>query len=231
MSLTFKKSFCSHICPVGYVSEHISRRGKGLGIPVFIPIWVLKYLLLGFFVYVIFFGMSLASVQAFIYSPYNAISDYRMLQLFSPPSLTTITVLSVLMGLTLLFKNFWCKYLCPYGALLGLCSLLSPVVVTRNSAGCVDCGKCTSVCPAAIQVHKKRKIRSPDCIGCHDCIRNCPADGCLSVNQVKYRLWFPLIPLVLFLIIIAAAMLTGHWKSIVTNEQYKAFMDMKIGHP
>src|ERR1035437_8790231 len=39
-------------------------------------------------------------------------------------------------------QNFWCRYLCPYGALMGLVSLASPLRIRRETSLCIDCGKC-----------------------------------------------------------------------------------------
>ena len=46
-------------------------------------------------------------------------------------------------------QNFWCRYLCPYGALLGLTSLLSPLRIRREPAACIDCAKCAKACPSS----------------------------------------------------------------------------------
>ena len=48
-------------------------------------------------------------------------------------------VILVLAVLSTLVQNFWCRYLCPYGALLGLLSLASPLGVTRARDTCIDC--------------------------------------------------------------------------------------------
>ena len=85
-----------------------------------------KYLVLGFFGYFILVAMTPSDLAAFIEGPYNRVADVRMLAFFSHPSSVTITALAALVLLTFLLKNAWCRYLCPYGALLGLVSLLSP---------------------------------------------------------------------------------------------------------
>jgi polyferredoxin len=229
-SLIFKKSFCSHLCPVGLASEQVSKLGKRLHIPAFIPVWALKYVLLGFFIYVIFIAMDLQAVQSFLMSPYNIVSDYKMLKLFAPPSLTTLVVLGALGLLTLVFNNFWCKYLCPYGALLGLVSLLSPMKMRRDAQACIDCKKCRAACPASINVYKKKIVINPDCNTCQECSKACPAD-CLHITKNKYSKYIPIAVLSLFLILIVIAMLSGHWESMIPNEMYQKFMNMNIGHP
>ena len=64
------------------------------------------------------------------------------------------TVAAVVIGaivlLSIAIKNFWCRYLCPYGALLGLAALASPLRIRRSPNRCIDCAKCARACPAAL---------------------------------------------------------------------------------
>lgn len=131
-SWIFRRSFCSWLCPVGTVSEYLWRLGRKLlkrnfRIPraVDIPLRGLKYLLLGFFVYLIF-SMSVQSIRAFLDTPYGTVDDVKMLNLFRDPGIATAIVLAILLIGSLMVQNFWCRYFCPYGALMGLASLVSP---------------------------------------------------------------------------------------------------------
>lgn len=154
MSLLAKKSFCSWLCPVGTLSEAVWKLGRRIFGRNFIPWrWLdtalrsLKYLLLAFFAKIILIDMSAAALAAFLKTPYWALSDIKMLQFFTRMSLTTMIVLVVVTLLSVFIKNAWCRYLCPYGALLGLVSLLSPFKIRRDTTTCTDCRECTRTCP------------------------------------------------------------------------------------
>jgi ferredoxin len=70
-------------------------------------------------------------------------------------------------------RRFWCKYICPSGAFIGLLSLKAPY---RRHVGnkCTNCGLCDRRCPMhAIKAHKSYNIN--DCISCKECVRVCPA--------------------------------------------------------
>jgi polyferredoxin len=145
MSLVAKKSFCSWLCPVGAFSERLWKLGRkifrrNLRLPRWLdlPLRSLKYLLLGFFA-VIIGSMSAAVLGAFMRTPYGLIADVKMLNFFRDMSQTAVLVLAVLVLLSILIENFWCRYLCPYGALMGLVSLLSPLKIRRNPAACMAC--------------------------------------------------------------------------------------------
>jgi len=72
--------------------------------------------------------------------------------------------------------------LCPYGALLGLFSWLSPLAVRRNEEACTGCRRCTKACPTRIVVHEKKRVSGPECLGCAACIDACPEADCLTLR-------------------------------------------------
>jgi polyferredoxin len=242
MSLIAKKSFCSWLCPVGTFSEALARIGKKLFRRNFrLPRWLdiplrgLKYLLLAFFVAIIG-TMSAAAINDFMHTPYGIIADVKMLNFFRDMSETAAIVLAVLVLLSILVEDFWCRYLCPYGALMGLTSLLSPLKIRRNSAACIDCARCSHVCPANLPVDKLVQIRSVECTACMACIASCPAEGALQFSlapartpaaaQPRYRR--PVSPLAMAAIIafifmgtVLIARATNHWQTHVPNYVYK----------
>ncbi|MBI5647415.1 MAG: 4Fe-4S binding protein [Ignavibacteriae bacterium] len=233
MSIVFKKSFCSWFCPIGTLSENIGEFGRKLFGRNFtpwkwldIPLRAVKYLLLSFLVYVVFFQMDAASLGAFLESPYNRVADVKMMLFFTDLSRTAVIILVALVLLSLPIKNFWCRYLCPYGALLGFAGLFSPFRITRNPDTCIDCSKCTKVCPAAIRVDVARVVMSDECTSCLACVDICPVKNTLQL-KAKPRARFEVTPvrlavtiITLFLLVTGGAMLSGNWKSSVTEQEY-----------
>jgi len=110
------------------------------------PLLGVKYLLLGFFCYIILWGMDVRSIEAFLYSRYNLVVDARMLLFFLHPSTLTLQVMAVLLLFQLVVRNCWCRYLCPYGALLGLEHCSSILQVKRDPSLCINCRECERVC-------------------------------------------------------------------------------------
>ena len=76
--------------------------------------------------------------------------------------------------LELVQRRFWCRNLCPLGALLGIVSARNPLGLTINHSGCTACGDCPTTCRmGAIEGEDKQSIRKRDCILCYDCVDSC----------------------------------------------------------
>jgi polyferredoxin len=242
MSFLFRKAFCSWLCPIGTISEYFWRAGHKLfGRNFYLPRWLdlplrgLKYFLLGFFVWAIS-TMSVADISDFMYSPYGLIADVKMLNFFRHIGETGLIVLGVFVLASVFVPNFWCRFLCPYGALLGLTSWLSPVRIRRDPAPCIDCAKCAKACPAALPVDKLVSIRSVECTGCLECVAVCPAQDALSLslpallpNRMRpaskpfaLPAWAMAAGIaVLFLGVAGFAKATGHWESSIPHSSYQ----------
>lgn len=235
MSLVLKKSFCGWVCPVGAVSEQAFRLGgrlfgRNFRVHKYLdyPLRSLKYLLLAFFLYAVVVRMPAPAIVGFLHTPYWKIADVKMLLFFTEMTVTTIVVLASLFVLSLFFKNFWCRYLCPYGALTGLLSALSPFKITRNEEACIHCHRCTEACPSLLPVEDKRRVRSPECTGCLTCVSRCPARGALDMalpGRIAVKpLIFAALVSAAFFGLIGMARITGHWHSAVAYEDYKALV-------
>ncbi len=73
--------------------------------------------------------------------------------------------------------RFWCRYLCPSGAILALFSQFS-IVKRRVSDTCTKCGKCTRSCPmGAIDKISPENTSFKECIGCLTCRDVCPVNA------------------------------------------------------
>lgn len=189
------------------------------------PLRSLKYILLLFFIYVILIKMPSFAILRFLEGDYYKAADIKMLYFFTGmTALTFVTLLILFIG-SVFYKNFWCRYLCPYGALLGLLSFFSPLKITRNTGACIDCGKCTKNCPALLPVDKKIRVKSPECTGCLTCVSHCPAKGALDIaftkNKVLNPVLFAVLVVVLFFGTIGIGKITGKWHSATTPEEYR----------
>ncbi|HYM78213.1 MAG TPA: 4Fe-4S binding protein [Candidatus Dormibacteraeota bacterium] len=249
IAFLFRKAFCSWLCPIGTLSEYLWRAGRQIFRRNFqLPRWIdiplrgLKYLLLGFFVWAVA-NMSADAVDQFMHAPYGVIADVRMLNFFRDLGETAAIVLIVLAVASVFVQNFWCRYLCPYGALLGLVSLPGPLRIRRTAAACIDCAKCAKVCPSALPVDKLVSIKSAECTGCLECVAVCPAEGALDLSVPRWthapkdgRLpaWAMAAGIaVLFVGIVGFAKASGYWNGDVPDSIYRQLVPQanEVSHP
>jgi len=243
ISWLFRKSFCSWLCPVGTLSEYLWRIGrdtfkKNWRIPrvLDIPLRALKYVLLGLFVYAIA-GMPVSAIRAFLEGPYGLIAEVKLLNFFRYLGIGGAITLLVLVALSVFVQNLWCRYLCPYGALLGLFSMASPLRIRRNAALCIDCGKCARRCPSRLPVDKLLSIKSAECTGCLECVASCPVDQALILAAPRNRA----IPAwaiaggiaVMFFGLYGWASWTGHWQTNLPDRVYMELVPRanEFSHP
>ncbi|MGD8779702.1 MAG: 4Fe-4S binding protein [Ignavibacteria bacterium] len=116
--IIFGKLFCSYVCPVGTVTEWIGKLGKKLKIridlPLFLdkPLRILKYALLFITLY---FTVTSSELFCKEFDPYfasvNLFNNSDIALYFAIPAFV-ITILG-----SLFFRQFWCRYLCPLGAI------------------------------------------------------------------------------------------------------------------
>lgn len=249
VSFLFGKSFCSWMCPVGFISELVGDFGdkiakklfkKRIKMPKFLdyPLRSVKYLLLAFFVYSIFFSMTASSLKYFLDSPYNLVADVKMYLFFADISRFALIIIAVLFGLSIIFRNFWCRYLCPYGALLGVVSLFSPNKIKRDPVSCIDCGLCNKACPSFIKVDSVKTVFSDECSTCMSCVDACPVEDTLQlktqIGKNKINKKFVAAGVVaVYILVIGLGVLSGNWQNNITKEQYLIHSKNieSLGHP
>jgi polyferredoxin len=243
MSILFRKAFCGWLCPIGTISEglwkfgrRVLKRNWSLSRWLDLPLRGLKYLLLALFIYAVG-GMSAASIDAFQSSPYGLVADVKMLRFFLNLSATGAIIIGALLVLSIFVQNFWCRYLCPYGALMGIASLFSPAKISRDEQRCIDCGKCTKACPALLKVDTLARIHSAECTSCLECVTACPAEGALQISIFSNRrlpAWMLVAGLaVIFFAIVGFAMWNRTWAGHIPDSVYQVFIPEldNLSHP
>jgi polyferredoxin len=89
----------------------------------------------------------------------------------------------VIMVAPLFVLRAWCRYLCPWGFLMGFLGRLSRVRVVRSRPElCTDCGECVKRCDVAA-IEAGGRVRTEHCQLCHACVDHC-STGALEVVDV-----------------------------------------------
>lgn len=96
-----------------------------------------------------------------------------------------------LLFLVILFLNrikprFWCRVLCPLGAMLAIFSKFSLLRLEKDPEKCTDCKRCLQHCQGAADPHPDQTWDNSACIRCFNCFAACPE------NALSFRLrWAP----------------------------------------
>jgi NAD-dependent dihydropyrimidine dehydrogenase PreA subunit len=185
------RGFCSHVCPLGttigafdravgrwFRRLHRTRRGWW----VHLKYYLLAAILLAAVIQVTLVGY-VAAVPlatrgyAFILNPVQT-ALLKHPGMVRPEGWTYwlgVGLFVGVVGLGVLGRRFWCRYLCPTGALFSVGTLLR--LRDRHVSGaCIECGRCVDACPFdAINDDFSTRVR--DCASCPECVAVCPVDA------------------------------------------------------
>ncbi|MCL1138064.1 4Fe-4S binding protein [Shewanella pneumatophori] len=246
--LLCKRAFCGWACPLGLAGEYLYKlRTRFIKQELLPPAWIdwplrmLKYLLLLALLYIVI-GMPTMSIPGYLNSNYHKIADLKMALFFITPGLVTLVCFGIILSLAAWRRQGFCRYICPYGALLGILSFLSPLKIRRNTEHCLidakgmNCDKCSRSCPANISVHKQINIRSDECQACMRCVSACPKKEALSFStrngwKLSARGLTIMLLTIMFLLPLVAY-LGGFWHSETPVEARMYLIQHldKIGH-
>ena len=81
-------------------------------------------------------------------------------------------VLVVIAVLCVFIYRFFCRFICPLGAIYGFFNRIALMGVKLDSGKCTDCGLCIQHCKMDI-----RKVGDHECINCGECISVCPTQA------------------------------------------------------
>jgi len=179
--------FCGWICPFGTFQEWIGRLGKKIfkkKFNHFIPYKYDKYL--RYLRYVLLFLVVFNTARSGLLLFENIDPYYALFQFWTGEvAVTALIVLAVITVLSLFVERPFCKYACPYGAVLGLFNLFRIVPLKRNTNTCISCSKCDRSCPMNIPVSSVETVKNHQCISCYQCTSD---DGvCPVKNTVEFR--------------------------------------------
>ena len=183
-TLLFGSVFCGYLCPLGSVQEWIGLLGKRIFKKKYNRFIgekldrALGYLRYGVLILILLKTTQAVSLVFQRVDPYYALFHFWMGDVF----FTALIVLGAVLLLSLFFERPWCRWFCPFGALLGLVQLLSPWKIRCSERICSSCGGCSNACPMHIPVHKRPSVIDTRCNRCGSCIDACRREGAITYS-------------------------------------------------
>jgi len=161
-TLLWGRIFCSSLCPFGALQDFIAKLMPNR-FQLKVPAWIHDraiYIKYGILALIVLVTLVAADVSIFQY-----FEPFGTLFFWSRSSLLWAILVLFLLG-TIFINRFYCRYLCPLGAALGLVSIISPFKIKRV-AQCDICKVCEHACPTGA-------IRGPaidfkECVRCDLC--------------------------------------------------------------
>lgn len=136
-TLFFGRTFCAAVCPLGAVQDVVTLRST----PV--PRWLEQTLRLAAFVYLGLAVLLAATGSAFVICQYDPFVAFFRLS----GKLNMLVLGGCLLAIGLFIGRPYCRFLCPYGVILGALSRFSKWHVAITPDECIRCRLCEGACP------------------------------------------------------------------------------------
>jgi len=188
ISIYFGRFFCGWFCAFGsfndflyLISSRVFKMKYKVNKQLDAILKYLKYIILLFIIYFtwtkgnkLFDSMSPWDAFALITDFPQAITDYFIGFAF----LGVITVGAIYI------ERFFCRYLCPLGAVFAIISKLRKIKIDKPTEKCGKCRVCTNNCAMGIDLYKMDQVSTGECINCFKCMEVCPrANTKVSIND------------------------------------------------
>ncbi len=198
LCLLVPRGFCTYLCPLGTIIDlfdatigRLVRRLRPAKAPGYLPAtaatpwrWV-KYGLLAAVLGAAAAGAMLGGwvsaipvvtrAMVFLLAPLQtaAVRGWHQVPPWNAGHGISVALFGLVLALGLLRPRFWCRYLCPTGAVFSLGSALR-LVERRVDQRCTECGRCQAQCPFDA-IRDDYSTRPLDCALCRTCQSVCPA--------------------------------------------------------
>ena len=181
LTIVMGRWFCGWICSFGayndliyFISKKVFKSKFKVNEKVDSILKNVKYVVL---IFIIIVSWTMGSNILESTSPWDAFGQITNLStIFS--SLLIGLILLVLITIGAFFvERFFCRYLCPLGAVFAIISRLGITKINKPKADCGKCRACTNNCSMGLKLYKVNGARGGDCINCLNCTEVCPRNN------------------------------------------------------
>lgn len=194
------RGFCGYICPLGTIIElfdwGVSNRVKRFRVSDD-GWWVhIKYYLLASVLVCAVCGVLISGVFAaipvvtraslFLFDPVQSgtARGWHLIPAFNWGHWISLLLFAAVLAIGLLRPRFWCKYVCPSGAVFSLGNLFR-LTERKVESSCINCNKCIEICPFDA-IKPDFTTRVTDCTQCQSCAGVCPTHAIKFVERWNF---------------------------------------------
>lgn len=194
LTIIFGRFFCGWVCPFGSIHHFVGFLGNGRKKPAkkiqlnkYRKAQSVKYLLLVVFLFMAAFPSMGVTLQTGLLDPIPLVSRcFNLLILpmvdrginfvsatarFYEAAWLLLAIFLAAVILNLVIPRFYCRFICPLGALLGILGRFSIWRIGQNKAECINCKLCEQSCEGGCE--PAAKIRISECVLCFNCRQDC----------------------------------------------------------
>ena len=186
LSVIFGRAFCGWACPFGALQDLLSPISKRLNRRFGIPrLWEARYLKYGVLALVVVAAWAFGTKWFCLFDPGGMVTatiPTLGVSRFTGDNWASGEYLPMKIIYTIVFitgvliiTRAWCRFICPYGAMVAPFNKVSVLHLKRDPDSCIGCNLCTKTCPMNIDVVKEE--RSAECILCGRCVEVCPVSS------------------------------------------------------
>ena len=185
ITILFGRIFCGWMCAFGTFNDFIYMLSKRvfqvkfrMNNKIDAILKYLKYVILLFIVYFIWTkGIKLFDNS----SPWDAFAQIpQFIQALSSYAFGFLILAFITIG-AIFIERFFCKYLCPLGAIFNITSKMRFFKIDKPTTECGKCRICTNNCPMGINLYKTEKVNNGECINCLKCTEVCPRKNAQAI--------------------------------------------------
>jgi len=191
------RGFCGYICPLGslidlfdwIIGKRVTRfRVADDGWWVHIKYYLLSGVLIAAMLGVLLSGF-VAAIPVitrgflFLFKPFHdaAARGWHNVPPMTAGQVVSLVLFAAVLGLGFLKPRFWCKYVCPSGAVFSVGNLFR-VTERKVENSCIKCNKCVEICPFDA-IKPDFTTRTTDCTLCQSCGGVCPTHAIKFVQR------------------------------------------------
>ncbi len=177
--------FCGFLCAFGtmgdffwFIGSKLRLRRPKIGARTDRALKTTKYVLLAGIVLLAWtFGLSILSGTQNPWTVFGMYATYKgWSDLSAFVSVGAALLLLIILG-SMYIERFFCRYLCPLGAIFVIVSKFRLFKIRKPRTYCGACRACTKKCSMGIPLYNADVVTSAECIDCMNCVNICPRDN------------------------------------------------------